>query len=271
MKTKCLFLLLSSFSLWSAATWGQSVYKWVDENGGVHFGARPPAVDQSKHDESVELVRQDKQKSASYLLIGSWWGRSPDGAKLNLVFQRDGDFLHVESRPETRSRMRLKGSYQFKNDGLILEYEHSRRYEAEFNGPQDFIVSQLDDRILKLSHERRLLVLKRLQSSEVTPMSGEIYGKWFDTENRNKIYDFSHGRFKLLTQNRPQRYETQAEGNWDWSDPVLRLEVVVDYTRNRRYSGDIYQWRILSRHPESMTLRRAADGREMHLERLKLL
>lgn len=271
MKRNYLVVLVGSLCLWSAVTWGQSVYKWVDENGVVHFGARPPASAPGNREKQVEVVRQDRQKSNAELLVGSWWGRSRDGSVLNLTFYRGGSFVRVESRPETRSRIRVKGSYHLNNDGLVLEYEHSLRYEARFNEPQEFVVSSLDDRLLKLSHERRPLVLKRLQSTKATPLSGEIYGKWFDTNDRSEVFDFSHGRFKLLSRNGPHRFETRAEGNWDWNDPVLQLEVVIDYTRNQRYSSDIYQWRILKRHPDSITVRQSSDNRDMRLERLNML
>ncbi|MBB5319757.1 DUF4124 domain-containing protein [Marinobacter oulmenensis] len=267
-----LIIILGSLAFWSTTASSQSVYKWVDDNGVVHFGAQPPAVNSGGEEDKVELIDEDSRKSRLERLAGSWWGRSPDGATINLRFYPGGEFWHEEHRPDSRQfRTRVKGRYQLSNDALTLDYGNSNRYEARFNEPQEYIVSRLDDQTLKLTRQGQQLSLKRLQPTRVTPLSSDLYGKWFNTENRTRIYEFGHGRFKLLTHNGPRRYKTRAEGNWHWQDPVMSLEVIVDYTRERYYTGDTYEWRILDRRPESITLRRTSDGREIKLQRLDAL
>lgn len=271
MEKKYMALLLGGLIFWSSASCGQNVYKWVDDDGVVHFGARPPVSNNHKRPPAIETVVREGEQSNDELIKGSWWGHARSGALLNLIFEHGGHFRWLESYPGRRSDTRLKGSYKLNNDGLVLEYGHSLRYETRYNEPQEFIVSELNDRTLRLIHERRPMVFKRLQSRKVTPMSGEIYGKWIYTEDRGEIYDFTHGRFRLLKQTSPHRFETMAEGNWDWTDPMLQLDVVVDYTRNQLYSGATYRWRVLDRGPDLITIKKASEERAMRLERLNTL
>lgn len=93
------------------------VYKWTDEQGRVHFGTQPPAVQQSdvvgeNEDEVLAgSVTRGATDSVSAEQLKGYWRGTRLGRQIKLVFDGKNRFIETVNYREAPQSPRFKRSY----------------------------------------------------------------------------------------------------------------------------------------------------------------
>ncbi len=117
----CLLLVVVPFSVAVARDGKRDVYRWVDENGVVHYSDRnrAPGAD-SRPDPLGEDVERIKA------LQGTWTGHDELGNQHSWLFRRNGDVSIDVVQPGTTWRMHVEGAWKFEGQNIMIRVSQAQ-------------------------------------------------------------------------------------------------------------------------------------------------
>lgn len=129
-------------------------YKWVDENGQVHYTQTPPRSTQmSKKNASKALAKTKKDTKSIRNLVGSWVGtRKGKGLDENVVvdFYMDGRF---EDRTQKTTGFIQNGAGKWHLDGEMIKWDYKDvqvKWRYAGKGKHYSFIESLDEKHLSI-------------------------------------------------------------------------------------------------------------------------
>ena len=107
---------LALLAFWSPISVA-GTYKWVDENGSVHFGDRPPGKTDFA---SVNSSRQVQSVTESRL-VGTWAGRDSAMQEHTWLFREDGSVVVKDKSMRTREAVQIEGRFSMVSSRIALD------------------------------------------------------------------------------------------------------------------------------------------------------
>lgn len=221
-------------SVGSGAAWGQSLFKWVDEDGVTHFSKTPPPTSEVAPDAVEEEQLENGQRKA-LRISGQWWDQRPGhrGDYLTLSyssFEIGRQFM--DDYGNMRDRTIASGPAKRDANAIEVTYFSNLDSPALLDQTERWSIVDVSDGELKLLLPGRIqpVVYRRLQRQSSSLFSVRLVGRWTIDEKPDVVYEFRNGTYRVFS----ARYGSGSsrvirEGNWHWSDPDLRLNLVAAF------------------------------------------
>jgi hypothetical protein len=199
------------------------VYKWVDENGKVHYGSVPGSASAK----SVVVQESNKKKNSGHRNLrvsGRWYAKKNSHVTLKYVFNYDKFFLfeYISNGSSYRSREVGKGKLSQSKNILELTYFEHFTDEAKLDSVERYeIVAKSNNSLVLLSENFKEMHLKRTSSQG--NQSQDIKGKW---RLGNLLYEFEGSKF--FVKNSKKLIQI---GSWRMQDPKMTLDFVADFVK----------------------------------------
>lgn len=122
-----LLFVMSSFMLAD-----DKIYTWIDEDGVVHYGDRPPA-----EVEAEEVAIQGKKKAPvvvdEAVLPGQWFGTDQSGGEVRFTLNENGNMTFVHTRAD-QSVFNFQGIWSFEDNSItvITEFTQTAPRNGDF-------------------------------------------------------------------------------------------------------------------------------------------
>lgn len=245
------------------------IYKWVDENGRVHYGSSPPPeVYKKKEFETVDNVAasdpDELYETSNSDINGNWYttidGRSTRRAQFKNGKFKFEDLLFTNGRRGTR--LVASGSFKKINRSIELVYFESPAELSKVDTTELFEVHSLNGKLMELlTAEEQLWRMKKLETSRPTQFSTDIRGKW--RSSTGEEFDFYHGIFHI-------RRPIPQSGNWTWRDSELVLDFVVNLGRPIDHSSaKRVRWEIKEKSYQKIEIVEIGSEEEITLTRIR--
>lgn len=251
----------------------QKMYKWVDEEGVTHFSMNPP-IDAGQPPDALEQAdipgSSRAADEARYSGIRhTWWSQSRPGTARYL--RLSSDEFEIGRRSLRGGAIHegkiASGIYEEKNGYLTLYYYYNREAPGKIDSSENFSVLQMDGARLSLlaPDAQRPTRYERLSRRRTDEVARRLDGHWRQKDSARNYFVFEPGTFSVLSS--ANASGAMAFGNWEWSDPYLSLDYVVDLSG---FSSPVsVTWTILELAPDRMTVREKGSGKQLEFVRVR--
>lgn len=251
---------------------GSDIYRWVDEDGKVHFGSAPPPEVITKAEETKVFSSAPRESiNAKDMIYGLWIGRH-NGKIIELDIPRGGQLVWREAREQGYT---LRGGSISSFSGRPLISGNRMKITAQRRGSEE--KQDLEFEIRPSDSEKVTLV--NLSDGEVyqffknpretRPLKAEereIEGDWarVDHADGNKVTGWLRLGGGIFSQHRPSSADRitskpsdglmDANGHWRVEGDILHLEYRLG---QREYASKMFgsdQWRIEEVDPRKLVL-----------------
>jgi hypothetical protein len=126
---------------------GQEIYRWVDEQGRVHYGAKPGGADAKRLDIKTAPPEAAKRESTNEQQ------RRAKQERLLRMFEEERAKKKAAKQKEERARKERLEKCQYYRDRVRLYEEGTRLYDLDSKGRRRFLTEE--ERKRNLARERR--------------------------------------------------------------------------------------------------------------------
>lgn len=254
---------------------GAKVYKWVDENGQVHFGTQPPPRQMEKVEDTGLGKTADSNPSTEVeeVIENRWWANT--GSKVIQLQVASYGYSWSEysgsQKPERHS-----GEWKLTYSSLALTSKTGVARKFAVKEARAYSLSLLD-----VSTEERF-DFKRLREEryDLSGREEEISGDWAQVSaaNSNQVIArlrLENGIFQRyyvssrseLIDAHPNPNMVNARGQWRIVDDTLILEYIEAYEELWKLAASEQEWRIDSLDYRNLKLTHSATREVMHFRR----
>lgn len=123
-------------------------YKWVDDNGNVHFGDRPPGATTYSSFGSSTAARHDVTEQR---LVGTWAGRDSAMQEHTWQFREDGSVVVREKSLRNHEALQIEGRFSMVSNRIALDPGRTVKTSASGKSGTDSDPSRLYASIIEFN------------------------------------------------------------------------------------------------------------------------
>lgn len=148
LKKLSVLIIVMLVNLTAISAAHSAFYKWVDNNGQVHYTQTPPKKAQmNKKNMSKALANSEKDMKAVSTLVGNWVGTRAD-ENILLEFHMDGRF---EDRTQTGSGYVQNGIGKWVLDGEMVKWEYEAgKWKYAGKGKHYSFIEKMEEHVLHI-------------------------------------------------------------------------------------------------------------------------